>query len=427
LKEEEVELKDDNILKNKVKRKEQISPQSVRSLSSFRKRNAKEDRDILEQKYKEAKDFILRLNIEKNEREKRNQERLRSLEEKIEQEAKELDDKHKVETEHLLRKRREENLQTYFTLKVKREKDRKRYKELQQTLQPKDNYLYKKLEEKYKNEVLMPLLQQKKEQLFRKRSYYKPINRYELEEHIRKYESITTEKKEARENKLKVIKEKEQVLKSEINRFRTPVLERENMAELKLKEEERVKSKELKEKREKINNYVSIARGIHPVKISPQKVEELKQRVEQLKHPARKTRDTRKDYDIAKLNNKIAKIIHKGQKCLDTDTDKPNKSLCSLRKVDYLTEQRKTREESNDALKAIRYNWIKDLQDKNSNRQEKYQKVIKKAKTIEEQAIMREKMLRARGGAKVDPELGESVSSMLLNVIKAKIAALDYI
>jgi hypothetical protein len=50
-----------------------------------------------------------------------------------------------------------------------------------------------------------------------------------------------------------------------------------------------------------------------------------------------------------------------------------------------------------------------------------------KAQMLEEQAKMKEKYLKHSGGAEKNPELGEDVSNMMIDAIKAKLTILENI
>lgn len=50
-----------------------------------------------------------------------------------------------------------------------------------------------------------------------------------------------------------------------------------------------------------------------------------------------------------------------------------------------------------------------------------------RAHAIEEQAKMKEKFLQLNGGTEKNPELGENVSNMLIDAIKAKLTILESI
>lgn len=50
-----------------------------------------------------------------------------------------------------------------------------------------------------------------------------------------------------------------------------------------------------------------------------------------------------------------------------------------------------------------------------------------KAQMLEQQAKMKEKLLQLNGGTEKNPELGEDVSNMLIDAIKAKLTILENI
>lgn len=50
-----------------------------------------------------------------------------------------------------------------------------------------------------------------------------------------------------------------------------------------------------------------------------------------------------------------------------------------------------------------------------------------KAQLLEEQAKMKERLLHLNGGAHKNPEIGEDVSNMLIDAIKAKLTILETI
>lgn len=143
--------------------------------------------------------------------------------------------------------------------------------------------LYKVYEEKYKQEVELPQLEQKKKQLEEIRNFYKPMPKTELEDHAVKYERIrqgkNEESRKLREQSLNQEREHYQRLKSqglmsigENNRgvYQDPkTLEDERLTEEKRKLLERVRS------------YAKNVKEMYWPKIS----EEKRQEMEQLKDP----------------------------------------------------------------------------------------------------------------------------------------------
>ena len=56
--------------------------------------------------------------------------------------------------------------------------------------------IYKKIEEKYQKSVEMPNLAERKKQLENIRNFYKPIDKEQMNEHLKNYKSIQHEKNE---------------------------------------------------------------------------------------------------------------------------------------------------------------------------------------------------------------------------------------
>lgn len=413
------------------------------------KEDKKKYEEELDERRKEAAEFIQTINAQKRERHRKEHERQRLIKEKRQKEEEEQRRKLKEREEEMLRRRKEETMKVYESIRKKREEELRRREETQAsvTLPTEEGYLYKKLEERYNNNVLLPILEEKKKELAKKRSHFKSLNKEELEDHIKKYDLLMAQKEEARKNEWKMRKKREQILHMEMTKFQTPVLHRQNLLRTMTKQEEEKRQQEKKEKKERLSRFLEHIRNSHPVKISSTKVEELKKQVDKLRHPVRKARDTRKDYDLAKINNRSLGAMsetHSDEKTSSerrrhshasrkrhTGSKRPeklsatieDKSAGSLQKKDYLAEMRKLKERSK--AKRAKYDWTNDIHDKNLNSIEKYNKVVEKADLIEEQARRKEQMLRAKGGAEKDPDMGEVVSDMFIDAIKAKLAVLE--
>lgn len=423
----------------------------------------------LEQKQKEAEDFILKLKQEKKERKKKEKEREKEVREKQKKDADELNKKLKEREDEMLKKRKDDTLKVYQQLKQKREEEHKKTEEhlTKTSLPPRDEYLYKKLEDKYNKEVLMPALEDKKRELAKKRNLFKPVSKEEIDDHIRKHEILMAQKEEERQKEVIARKKQEENVMETIKKFKTPAQERVSLEEGKVKDELEKKKDERKLRREKMENYANLIKDICPVKVSESKAAELKKQVEQLRHPVRQSRDIRKEYELANLNKRSLKegagshsadklrkeqtetnmssprLIDKGSEALPkarhNTSDKSKLALKSAilqqeqqkmeqakaKKLDYLSELRKKREENYGASKSIKYNWSSDLKNEQLNPSEKYNRLVGKANMIEEQAKMKEKLLLAKGGTEKNPEMGEYVSDMFIDAIKAKLAILE--
>eukprot|EP00830_Metopus_es_P012939 TRINITY_DN3032_c0_g1_i1.p1 TRINITY_DN3032_c0_g1~~TRINITY_DN3032_c0_g1_i1.p1 ORF type:complete len:617 (+),score=222.54 TRINITY_DN3032_c0_g1_i1:46-1896(+) len=467
---EELEMKLETLNENVMFLGGSPGPAKGKEVAAISKEEKLKLKEELENKRKDATDFIHKLKQDKKERQKREKDRKKEIEEKLKKESEEFNKKLKEKEEELLKKRKEGEMLKHQKLKQKREEESKKFEEQKSKacLPPRDDYLYKKLEERYNQQVLMPLLEDKKKKLADLRNQYKPVSKEELEEHRRKHELLMAEREENRKQEKKVKRKEEESLQSAIQKLQTGVTERVVTFEAKAKEEKEKKKQEKLRKKEKMQNYASLVKEICPVKPNEEKAMELQKQIERLKHPVRQSKDIRKQYELATINKRSAQgktTVHsasadklgkdsgeEGKNANEKGVDamqKPRhstsnkskialqlaiqqeeqrkKELEKLKKKDYLTDLRKIREDNYGASKPVGHNWESDLQNNKLNPTEKYNRLVGKASLIEEKAKMKEKLLQAKGGAERNPEMGEFVSDMYLDAIKAKLAILEHL
>jgi hypothetical protein len=411
---------------------------------------------------------------EKIERAKKREERERSFMEKKHKIYEEENSKLKEMEEQVKQRRKEESAKLYEQLKSKREEDRKKRETLKERIPsaPKEEYLYKRLEAKYNKEILIPMLEEKKQELAKKRNQLKPITHEEIEEHKRICEFRMLEHEELRMKELRERKLEEYQLIAQQAKFKTDLSAKYSLLQNKVKEEAERKKQEKKLLCNKMKNYAELVKEVFAVKPSEEKVSELKQKIEQLKHPVRETRDIRKHYNLAILNDRKqvmkqgrslissdhhrketiedlvnfkedptgdkSKSVEKGRRNVTTKAkdalkkiiyeQNSNTSIKEKRKhIDYLGEQRKKREQTNLTYGEIKRDWSADIKNTNLNPAERYNRIVSKANILEEKAKMKEKILFARGGAEKDPEMGKDVTDMFIDAIKAKLSVLEQI
>lgn len=401
------------------------------------------------QKALEASKFIQQIQ-EQDKKRRRREKSIEDLQETKKRMIREMsEEKKKQDNSIALLRRKEETMITYQLIKHKREIEQKALKDHKITVQSTDNYLYKRLENRYNQEVVLPMLNQKKELLAMKRNKITSLKKEELKDHIQKYEQIMTEKEQERIKTLNARKQEELIIKMKFTKFKTPTGEKISKEDSEARLIFEKKKTERIRKREKMIHYASLVKESVPVPVSAANTEGVKKRIELLKHPVRQSRDTRKQYDLALLNkrnmsdNKVSHStsignIHKENSCTTSNNDnmlinrgsknsinKVNKALQSaiVQQHDYLAMRRKRREESNsnDAL----MDWKNDLINDRLNPIQKYDKIVQKAQKIEEQAKMKEKVLKAQGQLGINIEKGEGVSELFVEAIKAKLAILE--
>jgi len=94
---------------------------------------------------------------------------------------------------------------------------------------------------------------------------------------------------------------------------------------------------------------------------------------------------------------------------------------------DVLLEMKLKEQRAKAGVSIHKYNWHADMNNKDLNVNERFSRIFGKAKSIEESAKSQEKLLNIRGGAGKDTKLGEQVSDMFIDAIKAKLALLQNI
>eukprot|EP00830_Metopus_es_P014928 TRINITY_DN4135_c0_g1_i1.p1 TRINITY_DN4135_c0_g1~~TRINITY_DN4135_c0_g1_i1.p1 ORF type:complete len:387 (-),score=122.02 TRINITY_DN4135_c0_g1_i1:7-1167(-) len=362
-----------------------------------------------------------------------------------------------------LRKKKETIEKAHQELRKKREEELKKQKLLLLSSPSisQEQYLYKKLEDRFEKEVLSPMLEEKKQELAKKRNLCKSMTKEELLRHNNKYNFIASEKEEQRIAEFKRRKKQEERLVDVISNYQTRSIEKVNKQDFVLKKAKEDEKRQKKEKREKMENYSTLVKETLPIEVSEEKGKKLKSMIEKLHHVPREHRDIRKQYELACLNHRkkelaahsssVGYMKKENLEALEKHQDQPlaEKKEAIAKKmevgvqmnemtrykteeskknnIDYLTKQRLERESNKSYVKPHKHNWKADICDKNLRVKEKFDRVIIKANTIEEDARRKEQMLHCKGGVDKNPEISESISDLYIDAIKAKLAILGHL
>ena len=470
------------------------SQRSIRAKELTREEKQKQKEEA-EQKRKNAEDFIQQINAKEKERKKKTEEKLKTLKEKEDKKLKEFEEDMKRRYEETIKKRKEEDKKTYNNIRKKREEDTKRLEmaKSQSSPPPENCYLYKKLEEKYSNEVLLPGLENRKKELAMKRGQLKTVTQEELNEHIKKYDDYLLRKEEERKNQLRIKLIAEQERKESLDKYKTHMLENECLEEEKRKELKEQKARERMEFMKKRMDYANLIPDIHPVTVSEKKAQDLKWKIESLttkprisksklvtnlstnKPPGSLRRISNPKSNSSANNELITNTakIKKNKFTKDTMSERRNLSdnaneldeenNKSKPKLKRQTEVRKNPKEEKksklgaynkysqeisekpkrinkvkDPLEELKqkrgdqygkhnknsYDWNKDLINDKLDHKEKLNRITGKAHLIEQKAIRKEELMKGSKGVEGNIELGEEVSDMYLDAIKAKLAIL---
>lgn len=170
--------------------------------------------------------------------------------------------------------------------KEKRQKEREEYEKVLAHAEANSTSpmpLYKKLEQKFEQKVLMPELQKKKQMLSSIRDFHKPLDFGSLKEHARAYSQRRAESLEKRRlEREKKIREDMQTY--ELNKHKSMFLNNILEEEREKKELELIKSAELADFYEKRKNYGALVQQMHKPVISRKKQIEIELNKKKLKH-----------------------------------------------------------------------------------------------------------------------------------------------
>lgn len=412
-----------------------------------------ENKEDLDKKKKECAELVKKLSVERKERSQRQCQRQQRLMYELEQKS--LLEKSTLQEKFEEEKRRKkaELIQSFTEKRQKRLEEIKKLEEIQKksVIMPETEYLHKKLEDRFKEEILNPMLEKQKIELAKKRNLIKPITKQEIEEHQRKHEQIMQQKEGERKKQKNERRRQQYLLELQQKKFETVFSRDLHEREEQFKLDQKRKSENKKLARDKMLKYADLIKELHPMQPSERKSLELKNLIDQLKHPVREKRDVKKDYEISKVIP--ARIVQTSSKEENPYAIKANQRKSSegkhVRKVkyttfdqedseirpkvsmersrpDYLEVFRKKSEYQpvNAILKPQRYNWENDINNDKLDDVERINRVVEKASLIEQRAKMDEKVIRASGN-KGNVEMEEHVSDMLIDAIKAKLAVLS--
>eukprot|EP01022_Parablepharisma_sp_SALTPOND_P005891 TRINITY_DN123_c0_g1_i1.p1 TRINITY_DN123_c0_g1~~TRINITY_DN123_c0_g1_i1.p1 ORF type:complete len:528 (-),score=72.10 TRINITY_DN123_c0_g1_i1:2633-4216(-) len=393
-------------------------------------------------KDKEAKEFAQKFLQQWIERNKKAEERQQAWSERIKREEEEEIRKQRRENEEKLKRRKDEKWLKHELAKRKYEAQKKQFSQLSKSViltQRSSTPLYRRYEEKYEKEFVLPCLENYRKKLKKKKEQCRFYTKEELNMHWKKYDEAISQRKAKRDQQIKEMKKAELKFMFLMKSSRTPTSERTNQMDILLKNAFIRRKLDKKQLREKLLNYSHYVKDAVHVNISRSKSSQLKQMVTQLKHPVRETRNNRKDYyDVTKIFRSAILTTSKSHNAILKKTSPVTTSLTPIKAsprkpIDYLSELRKLKAKKlplnqsaaplTPPLPPICKDWRSDIKDSRLNLNEKYDMMIRKANAIENMASREEKLLNIKGGKNAELEL--RVNNMLIDTIKAKFAILD--
>ena len=418
------------------------------SQSMPRQINNKKFQEEFDEKQKKAAEFIQKIAEEKKEQKRKEKIRLETIEKQAKKKIEEDNKMQQQKKEQLFKSIRNESIKSYESLKKRREEDIKKFNEAKaNSILPDSEYLYIKLKEKYKNEVSMPMLEERKQELALKRNKLKMISKKEIEEHIKNHKMIITKRGEMRQQEIDAKRKRDKSMEMNLEKYKTPKHEKQVYGIETTKELNDKKRNERLEMKERRENYAKIIREEHPVIIDSSKVEELKKKVEELMSPPKVERIKKKTrssvvYPIPnsksivksnKFKNSIDKVRNsipyqekaKSYREIGVQLTKPNESETKVKEkkvIDPLVELKKKKGNRYGVSNEFKYELHKNQTDNNP---ENCVKLLGKIQSLEGKARRDEELLNIKGGIKNDLNMGESIGDMYLDAIRTKLDILN--
>ena len=418
------------------KRKRYVpKPPKVEELPSEKSKHDKQTREEYfkehQKKVDETKEFTKKLISERILREKRQQEkdeqaRIKAMQDLESQRERQKEIQRKLEIDK--QKRLAEMLQKSENRKKQNEGLREQINQRKPSQKP----LYKQMEDAFKQQVVMPTLEQQKAELAKKRILYQPINPEEIKEHSRRHEELRREQEYKRKKELE-----QRNLEAQVNlvsnnlqsKFTAAILEEERS-----KKEEIIRlQQERKGNLQKKQQYAKLVKEMFPPIISEGKKFEFddKKRSHKALRTALSGHHSRDgsllaikagpgDYKSELGEVKISKRVWKENKMVKKLEPKKEPKV-----VDYLLERRNINKDKPDQIQPIEIDLQKEVYDEELD-EFKAKKIKAKAEKMERMAEKQERMI---GFGKVDSyrslQAGDQVNDMILSSIKTKLALLD--
>lgn len=292
--------------------------------------------------------------------------------------------------------------------------------------------MHEKLEEEYKEKILMPELEKKKNELKEKRDFFKPIDRRELDEFQKKYEENyklkLEEKRQEREKWYSDIGQGQY----DPTKFKTKVYEKVLEEE---KGTEELKNREIEDKKrkaEKMQNYARIVKEMHWPEVSEKKAKEI-EKIKSLldQRNQRRSAPPNQRHSVPRANESVVGSdteSHVAMKRPNWNFHNPMVPKPVPKKepivVDYLRGLRVQREENNHKSKhTTGLDWD-TLKDQNLDDKTKIELLKARTKLIEENAQRKEQMNKVKGSTVED---NIDINDMLIDAIEMKLSILDQI
>ena len=447
---EQINYQINNIISQNI-----LSPKNER-IKNFLE-NFEKDKEIAEQRAKKYQE-------ESKKRKEKMKNDLSVLIEKRKNEIDQKEEEEKKQSEEYLKKLKERDKETRLKIEKRKEEKLKGLKVedyIKEKLQtPEKNYLFFQKQEKYK---------QQEEDFIRKKTnerkaIMKPIAFEEInefqenfkenklkneKEQLLKKEQLKEEWKERKEILPKYISHFRELAENDIKKIQEENEVKKNKIEIFNKAKKDFSQHIINDKKYTINEKLKKEREEKIIKLTEKKVEKKTLKTNKKNRILLKKRDPTKpskykwelkldeidDYDPLNKSANIKKALNKKPKRIALSSSSNRKKIIIPdKKIDYLKDLKKERlekeekERNKSASPSFNRNnkkWNKIIKNNKGNLIDNVNIVKREAEFLEKEAEEKEKLLKIKGGIEKNPELGEKISSLLIDSIQAKLSILN--
>ena len=420
-------------LENFEKEKEiaELRAKKYQEESKKRKEKIKNDLDILIEKRKNE------IDLKEEEEKKQSEEYLKKLKER---------DK---ETRLKIEKRKEEKLrglkvEDYIKEKIQnQEKDYLFFQNQEKYKQQEENLIRQETNKRKAIMRSVPL-----EEIKEFNDNYKENKLKNEKEQQIKTEQLKEEWKERKEILPKYYSHFRELAENDIKKIQEENEVKKNKIEVFSKAKKDYSEHVINDKKPLINEKLKKEREENIIKLTEKKVEKKTLKTNKNKRILLKKRDPNKpskykwelkldeidDYDPLNKSANMKKALNKKPKrnALSSHSERKKISIPD-KKIDYLQNlknERKEKERNKSASpieKRYSKKWNKMIKSKNGNLIDNVNNVKREAEYLEKEAVENEKLLKIKGGIEKNPELGEKISSLLIDSIQAKLSILNHV
>eukprot|EP01022_Parablepharisma_sp_SALTPOND_P009922 TRINITY_DN140_c1_g1_i1.p3 TRINITY_DN140_c1_g1~~TRINITY_DN140_c1_g1_i1.p3 ORF type:complete len:544 (+),score=81.66 TRINITY_DN140_c1_g1_i1:10460-12091(+) len=406
--------------------------------------DTRKQREESAEKQAKAFEFIKKISVREKDRKKRIQQKYMEDFKKFQEEFDWQETERSQKRAEQLSKKKLDRIQQFEMHKQKREEEFRKLQEHERSFKLHDSYLYAELEEKYKEKFVLPMLELRKSELSDRKAKLKSVTKEELVEHQRRRENFLMLKRQERRRSQEKERIEQKRREEGLGRYKNNIFQQIKEHEEKERQELEMKILERRKLRKKMYEYSSLIKEVYPVRPSESKAKELQKIIEKIKHPSRKPRDIKKDYDISRIRQ-ARSVINTSKITADQNTQRSSYKLGKKqaddsiyninstkvqgsKKIDYLTNMRKQREERYRSATPCAYSLNLCLDNLKLDSKDKIEAVERKVEKMELQARRQEKLLGLNESSEINNiEVGERVSNMFIEAIKAKLEILNHL